>query len=475
MTAAWPSQVNLNRAARRAGTWCCPMTVLLLVVAGCGGQKPYPSRPILLICPWAVGGGTDRVARQVAMHLEQDLGQPVNVVNAVGGKGVSGHTRGATADADGYTITMMTFELSTFRHLFEGVELSHEDFRPLVLLNQDAAALLVRADAPWRGLEELERAVQERPGEIRASGTAHGGAWHLAVVAWLTSSPRKLRPDDVRWVASRGAAPSLQELTQGGVDLVCCSLPEARLQLASGAVRCLGVMSAERADGFPEVRTCREQGTDVSLVGWRGLGVPKDTPQRVVDRLTESLGRIVRGETHLPGDNVSAATLPAYMANEKFHLVSDSTPQSFAGFLKGSEDELGALLRRGRFAALRQDRFSPMTLPIVLACLLGLSALGIVGRKLCEEVNEPIDVAASTRRPTVPYFLLIVLAAVAFIYAVPIAGFIVTVAAVLCLLLRAFGTRWKASVLVAAGMSLGVYEVFAHLLRVPLPQGWLGW
>ncbi len=448
---------------------------LLSLVAGCGGQDRYPSRPITLICPWAVGGGTDRVSRQVAMHLEADLGVKVNVVNAVGGKGVSGHTRGATADPDGYTLTMMTFELSTFRHLFEGVDLSYESFRPLVLLNQDPAALFVRGDAPWRTLDELERAIQERPGELRASGTAHGGAWHLAVVDWLTSSPRKMRADDIRWVASRGAAPSLQELTQGGVDLVCCSLPEARLQLGSGAVRCLGVMSSERADGFPEVKTFHEQGTDVSLVGWRGLGVPKDTPQPIVDRLAQSLGRIVRGQTRLPGDNVAAATLPAYMAQEKFHLATDSTPESFAHFLKQSEGEMGDLLARGGFISLRQDRISPMTLPIVLACLLGFAALGIIGRKLCEEVNEPIDFSAARRRPAVHYFLLIVLATVAFIYAAPVAGFIVATAGVLFVLLCALGSRWRTSALIAAGMSLGVYEIFGHLLRVPLPQGWLGW
>jgi hypothetical protein len=279
----------------------------------------------------------------------------------------------------------------------------------------------------------------------------------------------------VKWVASRGAAPSLQELTQGGIDLVCCSLPEARLQLDGDAVRCLGVMAPERAAGFPEVKTCREQGTDVSLLGWRGLGAPKDTPQAVVDRLTQSLRRIARGETRLPGDNVATATLPDYMANEKFHLAIDSTPESFARFLKSSEDEMDDLLQRGGFTSLRQDRVGPMTLPIVLACLLGFSALGIVGRKLCEEVSEPIDFSAAARRPAMRYSLLIILAAVAFIYATPVAGFIVSATAIVFILLRALGSRWRTSALVAAGVSLGIYEVFGHLLRVPLSQGWLGW
>jgi hypothetical protein len=115
-----------------------------------------------------------------------------------------------------------------------------------------------------------------------------------------------------------------------------------------------------------------------------------------------------------------------------------------------------------------------MTLPILLACLLGLAALGIVGHKLCQEVTEPIDFSAR-RRPAVHYFLLIVLAVAAFIYAAPVAGFIVTAAGLLFLLLAALGSRLRTSALVAVGISLGIYEVFGHLLRVPLPQGWLEW
>ena len=81
---------------------------LLLVPAGCQRSDEYPNRPITLICPWSVGGGTDQVSRQAAMLLEQELGVPVNVINATGGAGVTGHQRGALARPDGYTLTMAT-------------------------------------------------------------------------------------------------------------------------------------------------------------------------------------------------------------------------------------------------------------------------------------------------------------------------------------------------------------------------------
>ncbi len=87
--------------------------IAILLVAGCGATETYPSRPITLVCPWAAGGGTDRVSRRMAVYLEQELGVPVNVINATGGKGVTGHRRGLRARPDGYTITMITLELNT--------------------------------------------------------------------------------------------------------------------------------------------------------------------------------------------------------------------------------------------------------------------------------------------------------------------------------------------------------------------------
>ncbi len=97
---------------------------LSVFCCGCRGQDGYPNGPVMLICPWSAGGGTDRVSRQVASLLSQDLGVPVNVVNATGGAGVTGHTRGALARPDGYTITMVTCEINML-HWRGLAEISH--------------------------------------------------------------------------------------------------------------------------------------------------------------------------------------------------------------------------------------------------------------------------------------------------------------------------------------------------------------
>src|SRR5439155_19092635 len=170
----------------------------------------------------------------MAALLEQDLGVPVNVVNATGGDGVTGHSRGALSRPDGYTLTLITIEIATL-HWRGMTSVSQRDFAPVGLVNRDAGAIFVRTDAPWRTLRDLEQAIRQAPGGLRASGTATAGIWHLALAGWLSTVG--LRPTDVTWVSIAGSAPSLQELLAGGVDLVSCSLPEAQALLSAGRIR----------------------------------------------------------------------------------------------------------------------------------------------------------------------------------------------------------------------------------------------
>ena len=105
-----------------------------------------------------------------------------------------------------------------------------------------------------------------------------------------------LSPNDAIWVPNNGAAPSLQELIAGGVDAVCCSLPEAQSLLDSGRVRCLGAMAGQRLDKFPDVPTFKEQGVDWTLTGWRGVCVPKGTPPDVTARIAGALEEVATSD-----------------------------------------------------------------------------------------------------------------------------------------------------------------------------------
>ena len=105
-------------------------------------------------------------------------------------------------------MTTVTFELNTMHH--SGLtDLTHEDYALLASINEDYAALLVRGEARWESLSELENEIRENPRTLTASGTASGGAWHLALAGWLLAAD--FEADDVVWISSTGAAPSLQD------------------------------------------------------------------------------------------------------------------------------------------------------------------------------------------------------------------------------------------------------------------------
>src|SRR5436309_10183684 len=114
----------------------------------------YPDRPITLIVPWAAGGGTDATARIIGTLLEKEIGQPVNVVNRVGGSGVVGHSAIAQAAPDGYTIGIITVEIGMMH--WQGLtDLTGASYTPIAVVNADPAGVQVAADAPYKTVNDL--------------------------------------------------------------------------------------------------------------------------------------------------------------------------------------------------------------------------------------------------------------------------------------------------------------------------------
>lgn len=297
---------------------------LLAGLAGCqqGGSgtdaDSFPSKTITVICPWAAGGGTDRLSRFVADQLQNELGKPGVVVNRTGGSGAVGHSAGAMAKPDGHTLTMITFELSTM-HWMGITGLTWEDYEPVLQLNADAAAIIVKADAPWKTLTEFIADVRANPGEYTMSGTATGGAWDLARAGFQLAAD--LPVEAIRWIPTQGAAPSIVELLGGHIDAVCCSVPEAISQIEAGELRVLSVMAPERLPEYPGIPTMKEEGVDWVAVGWRGLALPKGTPAPIVQKLTEACDRIAHSESY-----------KTFMKKNGFG-IEIRTGQAFADFL----------------------------------------------------------------------------------------------------------------------------------------------
>ncbi len=316
-------------------TACCLLALCFVAGTGCGRAAAYPNRSITLICPWAVGGGTDRVSRFWADALQKELGKPVTVVNRTGGGGAIGHSAGANARPDGYTLTTITFELCTM-HRMDISPLTFNDYACLLQINADPAAIIVRNDAPWKTMDEFLDAIRADPGKLKMSGTALGGAWDLARAGLLQAAD--IPSKSVIWVPTDGAAPSLHELLGGHIDAVCCSIPEAAQNLEGQTLRALVVMSEERLADFPDVPTAIESGVDWVAVGWRGLALPKATPPEIVALLEEKCLSIA-----------NSAAYREFMQKQRFGIKIRSSTE-FTEFLRTQDEQWRSVVEAAGYA-----------------------------------------------------------------------------------------------------------------------------
>ena len=317
---------SLLRAAL-AGTFATALTAGMVAPA----YAAYPERPITMIVPWGAGGGTDAVARFIASELEKDLKQPINVVNRTGGSGVVGHTAISSAAPDGYTIGLITVEIAMMKHV--GLTtLGPDGFTPIGMVNYDPTALFVSSDSKIKDVKDLLEQAKASPGKLKASGTGQGGIWHLGLAGMLLGAG--IDPGSVPWVPSNGAAPAMQDLAAGGIDIVTCSLPEARAIIEAGKAKSLAVMGETRNAIFPNVPTLKEAtGSDWTIAAWRGIAGPKGMPANIAGAYEATLKKIYDSKEYQD-----------FMNSRGFGIVwADS--KGFDAFMGKSNDDLGKVMK----------------------------------------------------------------------------------------------------------------------------------
>ncbi|ORE95881.1 hypothetical protein ATO13_03445 [Stappia sp. 22II-S9-Z10] len=312
-------------------------TMMLAGLSSAPAFAEYPERPIQLVVPWGAGGGTDAVGRIFATLLENELGQPVNVVNRTGGSGVVGHTAISSARPDGYTLGVMTVEINMMHH--QGLtNLTYENYDVLALVNADPAGVMVSASSDYDSVEELLDAIKAEPaGTFKASGTGQGGIWHVGLAGWLMSEG--VDPNKVTWVPSQGAAPGLTDMVAGGVDIVTASLPEGRALIEAGKVRALANMGAERSPLFPDTPTLAEAtSSDWTVAAWRALVAPKGLPEDVKSKLEAAV------ETAYNSDEFQS-----FMKDRGFGLMWQSGDDA-AAFMGKADEDFGKVMKEAGLA-----------------------------------------------------------------------------------------------------------------------------
>ena len=250
------------------------------------------NKQVSLIVPYSAGGASDTVARIYASELEQSLGTSIVVSNVTGASGAIGLEQVRNSNPDGYTIAYMPVE-STMLKALGFTDLSTDDFRFIGRAMTIPAAVTVRADAPWDTFEDFINYAKEHPGEVQVGNSGTGSIWHIAA-----ASIEKECGVQFTHVPFDGAAPAVAALLGGNIQAVTVSPSEVKNNVDSGDFKVLCVLGESRSSVVPDVPTAQELGIDITIQGWGGFAVPKDTPQAVIDILEKA------SETAINSDSV---------------------------------------------------------------------------------------------------------------------------------------------------------------------------
>jgi tripartite-type tricarboxylate transporter receptor subunit TctC len=254
----------------------------------------YPNRPVRLIVPYAAGGPTDLFARLLADFLSRDLKQSVIVENKGGAQGAIGAETVARSEPDGYTLFATSGSVLLLNPLLYK-KLSYDpakDFRMLALVTAVPVIMCVNPSVPARTVAEFVAYAKQNPGKVNFGSSGTGSFTHLAGEMF-----KQMAGIDMSHVPYRGAAPALQDVMSGNLQLMFESVSLSLPQVRAGKLRALGISSTQRIPDLPDVPTIAESGYPDYLVSvWNGVAGPAAMPDDVVRVLTESLNRALSDE-----------------------------------------------------------------------------------------------------------------------------------------------------------------------------------
>lgn len=262
---------------------------VLLMASTClgfGAQAAYPDRPIRLIVPWAAGGSTDALARAVAQHMSETLGQSVVVDNRSGGSGRIGTEAAAKAAPDGYTIAIVELPHAIAPAVF--IKMPYDllrDFTPVSLLGTSPLMLFVNASQYRGGIEDYLKDGRTSAAPLALAHSGNGTISHLAGELFAGATRVKLNP-----IPYRGSAPALVDVAAGLVSGHFSTLASGAPLLNTGKISALMVTGSSRAAALPKVPTAAEVGIPgMAFSQWWALVAPAATPTDIVQRLNKEV------------------------------------------------------------------------------------------------------------------------------------------------------------------------------------------
>lgn len=302
----------------------------------------YPTHTISMIVPFAAGGPSDIVARLVAQHMQQTLGEPVIVENIGGGGGTIGSARVAEARPDGYTLLAGSMGSHVSAPILTpGIRYNSErDFVPIGYTAGSPAVIVARKDFPPKTLRDFIAHVKKNGNKVRQAHGGIGSSSHMACL--LFNSAAGLHPLSV---AYRGTGPALNDLIGGHVDYFCEQAVSVSGQVLAGAIKAYAVGAEQRLPKLPNVPTAKEQGLDYVMDIWAGIFAPKGTPKPVVDKLADAINQALDDPTIKKRlTDLGGSIQPK----------AQRTPEKFAAFVKAQIAHWSPILRAAIKPASKQ-------------------------------------------------------------------------------------------------------------------------
>ena len=304
----------------------------LFVVFSNAYAQGFPNKPVHVVVPFPPGGGTDVVARTVAPKMQELLGQPVVVENRAGAGGNIGTDSVAKSPADGYTLLVASAATAINNTLAKNISWDlTRDFAPVVLLVLNQSLLAVHPSVPATNVRELIALAKAKPGQLTFASYGNGSSAHL-----IGELFKMMAGVDLLHVPYKGAAPAVNDLLGGQVSMLFADVAAILPHAKAGKVRPLGIGSAKRLSGLPDVPTVAEAGVPgFEGGGFLGLVAPAGTPREAIGALNAAA--------------LKSLAMPE--VNERLNALASppvgESPEYFGRFLRGEIDKWARVIRAG--------------------------------------------------------------------------------------------------------------------------------
>lgn len=312
------------------------LALAALSFAASASAQSWPTQPIRWIVPYPAGGGADVVARTVASGLEKPLGQTIVVENRPGAATIIGATAVAQADPTGYMIgTADTGTLAFNPSLYAKLSYDPSKFTYIGGIAKFPLLLAVNVNSPFKTVDDVIQAAKKEPGKLSAASAGAGSPHHLALELF-----KQRTGVNMLHVPYKGAAPAIQDLLGGQVDVMFIDLAAGLPNVKAGKLRVLASATPERVAALPDAPTMAEQGVpNFTAYAWQGLVAPAGLPDAVVKKLSTELETALNTPA-IAQKMTDMGVMPMPMSPQAFKAYAEQERATWADVIKKANIKL---------------------------------------------------------------------------------------------------------------------------------------